>query len=124
MTLRCIRHFAIYEQRWPFRVPPHGTSPATPRAENSPVEQRHTVRIGTNMSSTAQKAKNLDHDEHGKEEGRPFKRLRTVTAQKRSLPKQIVQQRAAYAMKTAEEERRSRSQKALPVHIEIGRAHV
>ena len=81
MTLRCIRHFAIYEQRWPSRVPPHGTSPATPRAENAPVEQRHIARTGPKMSSTAHKAKNLARDEQEAEEASP-KRQRTIVNQK------------------------------------------
>lgn len=82
MTLRCIRHFAIYEQRWPSRVPPHGTSSSTPRAENAPVEQRHIVRIGPKMSSSAYKAKNLTRDEQEEEEVPPNKRQRTIVKQK------------------------------------------
>ena len=82
MMLRCIRHFAIYEQRWPSRVLPHGTSPATPRAENAAVEQRHVVRIGPKMSSAAYKAKNLTRDEEKEEEAPPNKRQRTIVNQK------------------------------------------
>jgi hypothetical protein len=81
MTLRCIRHFAIYEQRWPSRVPPHGTSSATPRAENAPVEQRHVVRIGAKVLSAAHKTKNLTRDDQEEEETSP-KRQRTIVGQK------------------------------------------
>jgi hypothetical protein len=64
---RCLRHFAIYEQQWPSRVPPYGTSSATPREEITPVEQRHIVRIGPKVSSAACKAKNLVRGEQDKE---------------------------------------------------------
>ena len=75
-------------------MPPHSTSPATPRVENTPVEQRHTVRIGPKMSSTAHKAKNLTRDEKEEEEVRPIKRARgTICARKRASPPRIVRQR-------------------------------
>ena len=77
MTFRCIRHFAIYEQQWPSRVPPHGTSSATPREENAPVEQRHTLRIGPKVLSAACKAKSPVRDEQ--EESRPSKRRILMT---------------------------------------------
>jgi len=75
MALRCIRHFAIYEQQWPSRVPPHGTSSATPREEITPVEHRHVVRIGSKVSSAAaHRARNSVRDEHDEEEDRFSKR--------------------------------------------------
>ena len=142
MTLRCIRHFAIYEQRWPSRVPPHGTSSATPRAENAPVEQRHVVRIGTKVSSAAHKTKNLIHDDQEEEEASP-KRRRTIVSQKvsstghrdsklgrdqekasKTSAKFVAAYRAITLARDEEEEqeeeemRPSRSQKALPVRID------
>ena len=136
MTLRCIRHFAIYEQRWPSRVPPHGTSPATPRAENTPVEQRQTVRIGPKMSS-AHKAKNVIRDEQEEEEASP-KRQTTVNQkvssaghrgsklgrdqEKASMTvaayRAIALARDKVEEQEEEEERLSRSQKALPARID------
>ena len=142
MTLRCIRHFAIYEQRWPSRVPLHGTSSATPRAENAPVEQRHVVRIGAKVSSAAHKSKNLTRDDQEEEEASP-KRRRTIVNQKVSstghrdsklgrdqekASKASAKFVAAYRAITlsrdegeeqeGEEKRPSRSQKALPVHLD------
>jgi len=35
---RCIRHFAIYGQPWPRRIPPYGTISVTPREESTPAE--------------------------------------------------------------------------------------
>jgi hypothetical protein len=140
MMLRCIRHFAIYEQRWPSRVPPHGTSPATPRAENAPVEQRHVVRIGPKMSSAAYKAKNLTRDEEEEEEAPPNKRQKTNVNQKvpsaghrgSKLGRDQDQEKAsakftyrAIALirdgeeeQDEEEKRPSRKQKALPVRLD------
>jgi hypothetical protein len=139
LKLRCIRHFAIYEQQWPSRVPSNGTSPATPQAENASVEQRHTVRKGPKMSSTAHKAKNLTRDEQ-EDEAPPNKRQRTIVNRKvssaahRSSKLGREQEKASKASTTSfiaanraialardeeeeqdeEEERPSRSQKALP----------
>jgi hypothetical protein len=120
-------------------VPLHGTSPATPRAENIPVEQRHIVRIGPKMSSVAYKAKNLTRDEQGEEEAPPNKRQRTIVNQKvssaghrgsklgRDQEKASAKFVATYRTialvrdeeegQDEEEKRPSRNQKALPVRI-------
>ena len=80
MALRCIRHFAIYEQRWPSRVPPHGTSSATPREEIAVVEHRHTVRIAPRVSSiAASRARNSVRDEQEEEEERPAKKQKAIS---------------------------------------------
>ena len=132
MTLRCIRHFAIYEQRWPSRVSPHGTS-STPRAENTPAEQRQIVRIGPKVSSATYKNKNLTRDEQEEEEVSP-KRQRIIVSQKvssaghrgsksgrgqekpsKASEKSVAAYRSTALARDEEEERRSRSQKASPV---------
>jgi hypothetical protein len=109
-------------------VLPHGTPPsATPRAENTPVEQRHTVRIGPKVSSAAYKAKNLTRDEQEAEEA-SSKKQRTIVSQKVSSAGHSKlgrdQEMASKAYRTIalardeEEQRRSSSQKALPVRID------
>ena len=120
-------------------MPRHGTSPATPRAENAPVEQRHIVRLGSKTSSTAHKAKNLTRDERETEEATPNKRQRTTVNQKvssavhrgsklgRDQEKASGTTFIAYRTITVardgeeqnvEEEGPFRSQKALPVRID------
>ena len=101
MASRCIRHFAIYEQQWPSRVPPRGTSSATPRAETAPTEQRHIVRIGPKVSSAAYKAKNLVCNKQEEEEGRPRKRRTVMPPKVSSATYRVRRDQQASSMRMA-----------------------
>lgn len=81
---RCIRHFAIYGQPWPNRIPPHGTGfLPTPREDPTPVESS-TKRVTHKAlpvldrklaAAASASAKSRKHDYDSNE--RPAKRRKT-----------------------------------------------
>ncbi|PFH50921.1 hypothetical protein AMATHDRAFT_143887 [Amanita thiersii Skay4041] len=94
---RCMRHFAIYAQPWPCRLPLHGHSPSflpTPREEATPVDNtnrrvtqkalpvldRKLQAAAAALAASASSSPKAKRRTQSHEEERPAKRARTKSS--------------------------------------------